>query len=126
MNANVFGIETIMLVNRAQHKALAVSLLAAVPLAAGQEISDYARIFRDGCSVNLINGKAWRAYVWADYEEGADKHDFAVRFSERSNRWKAIKDCDEWLTATDKKVAEVTNAKTAAQHERATQVAERQ
>jgi hypothetical protein len=106
-------------------KAIAVSLLFAVPMAAGQEKLDYARIFRAACSVDQIDRKVWRAYVWADYQEGAAKHDFAVWFSERSNRWKAMKDCDEWLTATDKKVAEVTKAKTAAPHERETQVAER-
>ena len=36
-----------------------------------------------------------------------------------------MKDCDQWLTAADKKLAEIMKAKTAARHESATQVAER-
>lgn len=87
-------------------KTFVLLLLLALPVAAGNEKLDYARILLAGCSVDGLDGKAWRAYVWADYQNGAQKHDFALWMSERSNRWKALKDCDEWLTTTGKKQAE--------------------
>ncbi len=77
-DASVGAREKFYVTHNYYSKAIAVSLLVAVPIAAGQEKLDYARILRDGCSVYQIDGKAWRAYVWADYREGAGKHDFAL------------------------------------------------
>jgi hypothetical protein len=87
-------------------KVIAVSVLFAVPIAGAPKKLDYARILHNGCSIEQLDGKVWRAYVWADYQDGTQKHDFSIWLSQRSNRWKAFKDCDDWLTSTDKKRAE--------------------
>jgi hypothetical protein len=99
-------------------KALAVLALFAVPIAAGQQKLDYGRILRQGCSVDQLAGNVWRAYVWADYQDSGREHDFTMWLSERSNRRKAMKDCDEWLTAADKKRGEATKTKTASRQGR--------
>jgi len=79
--------------------------LFAVPIAAGQEKLDYGRILRRGCSADQLAGNVWRTYVWADYQDGAQKHDFPLWLSERGNRWQALKDCEDWRTSMDKKQA---------------------
>ena len=100
-------------------RALAVLALFAVPIAAGHEKLDYGRILRQGCSVDhLLAGNVWRAYVWADYQGSGREHDFTMWLSERGNRWKAMKDCDEWLTAVDKKRCEAMKANTASRQGR--------
>lgn len=92
-------------------KAIAVLMISAVPVAAELGKLDYGRIFRCGCSVDQVDVNVWRAYVWADYQDGAQWHDFALWLSQRGNRWKALKDCDDWLTSTHKKQAEVRKPK---------------